>query len=241
MTFKQAVRLISSARDEAYGKPLDSHCHTYLKWRGQDTLAVHLYSTDILAIHRDGRYVLSAWDSSLTRKRIGEFSPCWLWSSGGDSHVSYGGRHVVLKDGLTLHPCGGMTYDDGTVPLSLHVVTELRRRAYHYSVIFTNRVRNYTVRMPGNPKSAQRLSMKRVAELVNGSDYNPLVLLKADLLTAEGALSRRRTVPLSHTLFRSGAGFRRGGLYGLQNAVSKLGYEALELEYRRNHKESLTL
>lgn len=79
--------------------------NTYLKRRGNETIALRLHATDIVTWHSDGRTVLDSggWLTVTTKARMNEWAPVRIYSVLGRWVFPDG---TVYADGITISPDG---------------------------------------------------------------------------------------------------------------------------------------
>lgn len=101
-----------------YGEALEALCdrlsvkvdhNTHLRVIDGSTLAVRLYSTDVVLIHKNGTYTLNAggYETVTTKDRINKYSPARVyaekrvWWVGRDAK-----RRVEFRDGIKVNARG---------------------------------------------------------------------------------------------------------------------------------------
>ncbi len=101
LTFDQGVNLLNNAR---YGQKKVAN-NTYLYQKNDDTLAVKLYATDVVLIHKDGTYTLNSghYQTLTTKTRINDFSPANIYQK---KYVWYVGDNIKFKDGIKIDQTG---------------------------------------------------------------------------------------------------------------------------------------
>jgi hypothetical protein len=90
MTWLNAVDKIRSARNKAYGKPLQNNTRLYERGEGDEReFGVVLHGTEVVTIRSDDTYVLRAggYHTVTTMDRIRGYSPAKLFSVKGDFYL----------------------------------------------------------------------------------------------------------------------------------------------------------
>lgn len=83
--------------------------NTYLERRDDGTVAIKLYSTDILTFHEDGRIDLSmgGYNTVTTQDRINRYLEHGrVWTESGYLFLNWMGKKVGISDDATLYPDG---------------------------------------------------------------------------------------------------------------------------------------
>lgn len=68
--------------------------NTKVEYRDNDTIAVKLHSTDVVLVHRDGRYTLNSggYYTKITKTRINQIVPCYVFQRQGEWFVGQMGK-----------------------------------------------------------------------------------------------------------------------------------------------------
>jgi hypothetical protein len=110
-TFMQAEGFLAKGRKKTERRLKNN---TVLRRIDADTLAVRLYATDIVLIHRNGNFTLNSggWRTATTKARINEYSPVRLWQKKGVWYigdVKFAENVVVDSAGKVV--CGNEVYN----------------------------------------------------------------------------------------------------------------------------------
>lgn len=100
MTYEDANRLLGTKDMKRV------YNNTWLRRKDEDTVAVQLYSTDVVLIHRDGTYTLNSGGhrTVTTKTRINDYGPRCVcqrkstWLVGPDA-----GNLVEFRDGIRVN------------------------------------------------------------------------------------------------------------------------------------------
>jgi hypothetical protein len=86
LTFSKASEFISKGRKKTERKLAGS---TVARIVDDNTIAVKLYDTDIVLIHRNGNYTLNTggWRTVTTKERINEYTPARLYQEKGNWYI----------------------------------------------------------------------------------------------------------------------------------------------------------
>lgn len=78
--------------------------HTYLERSGLDHISVRYHSTNVVMIHRDGRYTLNSggWRTVTTKRRMNQFTIFKVFQRKHTWLVQMPEKDVEFFDGITL-------------------------------------------------------------------------------------------------------------------------------------------
>lgn len=115
MNWKEAYRLMETARNKTKGKPLKNNTRLY---QDGDDFYIVLHSTRIIAIHRDGTYTLNtrggdgwgynSWRTVTTKQRLNEYAPVHIYQR---DFTWYLNDDELFYDGMRVNDVG-MVIDD---------------------------------------------------------------------------------------------------------------------------------
>jgi len=107
MTYQDARRLFTTAKNKDNGKPLSNH--TRLKHIGEtpngDTYAIQYWNTYVVMIHEDGTYTLDSggWQTITTKKRINEYAPVYVFQKNYEWFLE---DNIPFYDGMKINSAG---------------------------------------------------------------------------------------------------------------------------------------
>jgi hypothetical protein len=115
MTYREARRLLETAKDRRDGKPIANN--TRIFDRG-DHLAIRLHDTDIIELFSNGTYRLNSrgWRTYITKERINRFAPVRLWQDHFEWYLTVPPSSEILEfeDGMTIQPDGSIITEENS-------------------------------------------------------------------------------------------------------------------------------
>lgn len=108
MTWDEANRLFTSARNKAKGKPIERNTRVILQRsddNGVPVYGIEYHETTIIEIYIDGKYIYDTggWQTISTKKRMNEYGPITIYQREGIWYARNGATHIPYVNGMTTY------------------------------------------------------------------------------------------------------------------------------------------